>query len=338
MKKILIVFFVIIYTLVLCQVKLKIVDSKNQLPIGDVVVYCNDENIGLSNKEGQVTVPQKCNNIFVSKNEYIDRTISIKDSEIITLDKIKTINIAEVIIVKHDINKVIPEINKKFSDFIDFPENLNRKYFYHISNNLSSKNKLISMNNIILFKGTEGYFFDDSDNFIKNYKIIKKDLQKYFLYDDKYVFWKSFTCVPSSLQYNRQLKYFLSNYKSFQTKIFNDNEFLKIDAQQGNSKIILIVNKSDYGIVEFTYERKNFKEKTLKFFNQNSQKYHIDFERYQFRTNRNDLGNYTLKSFSLESTFRSLEDQSIFNQTYQITQLENVLSENSFNKKFDICD
>ena len=119
MKQTLFSLFLFIFTFNFSQNQLKLVNSKNQKPIYNASVYCEDNLLGKTDANGNLTFKTKCKKVEIFANNFEDKEVSVQKEMKVSLtpSKEKTGNIDKVILTdKSDAKalKILDEFNKNY--------------------------------------------------------------------------------------------------------------------------------------------------------------------------------------------------------------------------------
>ena len=119
MKQTLFSLFLFIFTFNFSQNQLKLVNSKNQKPIYNASVYCDDNLLGKTDANGNLTFKTKCKKVDILANNFEDKEVSVQKEMKVSLtpSKEKTGNIDKVILTdKSDAKalKILDEFNKNY--------------------------------------------------------------------------------------------------------------------------------------------------------------------------------------------------------------------------------
>ena len=78
MKQTLFSLFLFIFTFNFSQNQLKLVNSKNQKPIYNASVYCEDNLLGKTDANGNLTFKTKCKKVDILANNFEDKEAEVR--------------------------------------------------------------------------------------------------------------------------------------------------------------------------------------------------------------------------------------------------------------------
>ena len=121
MKQTLSALLLMIFAFSFSQNQLKIINSKNQKPIYNASVYCDDNIIGKTNVSGELSFKTKCKKIDILANNFESEEIEVKKSMQIALkpSSEKSGNIDRIVLNdKSDAKalKILDEVNKRYKE------------------------------------------------------------------------------------------------------------------------------------------------------------------------------------------------------------------------------
>ena len=100
MKQTLSSLFLLIFTFSFSQIQLKIISSKNQKPIYNASVYCDDNLLGKTDANGNLTFKTKCKKVDILANNFVSEEADVKKIMQISLkpSSEKTGNIERIVL------------------------------------------------------------------------------------------------------------------------------------------------------------------------------------------------------------------------------------------------
>lgn len=121
MKQTLFSLFLFIFTLNFSQNQLKVVNEKNQKPLENVAIYCDDNLIGKTNSSGTLSFKTKCKKIDLIADNFESEEAEVKKNMEILLkpSSEKTKNINKIILIdKSDTRalKILDEVDKHYKE------------------------------------------------------------------------------------------------------------------------------------------------------------------------------------------------------------------------------
>jgi len=121
MKQTLSSLFLLIFAFSFSQTQLKIISSKNQKPIYNASVYCDDNLLGKTDANGNLTFKTKCKKVDILANNFEDKEAEVKKEMQISLkpSSEKTGNIDRIVLKdKSDARalKILDEVNKRYKE------------------------------------------------------------------------------------------------------------------------------------------------------------------------------------------------------------------------------
>ena len=121
MKQTLFSLFLFIFTFNFSQNQLKLVNSKNQKPIYNASVYCDDNLLGKTDANGNLTFKTKCKKVDILASNFEDKEINLQKEMKISLQPTseKTGNIEKIVLNdKSDTRalKILDEVNKRYKE------------------------------------------------------------------------------------------------------------------------------------------------------------------------------------------------------------------------------
>ena len=337
-------YLLILISIFISSQEIKVLNKKTRKPLKDVLVYKNDKYIGITNIEGNLFLTDeldKNDTIILNKNNFeVLKLFKHELTNQILMDSIRYKNIDVVSIKKYDNVKLLEKIREKLLQKIEFYP-IKRNFFQQISSLVTNNKKLLYFND--KFYANEMGIFSNvlSNNFYADFKVItkidKKYNQKYLKYSDKYIFSRSFTCgIGTNINNDLFINEIFNNPKKFiiQSNINNDKQIL-LKISNKNITANMVVDSEDFGIYEFLYERKNFHEKSPKYFDEKPQSYFFIYEKVKY-TNDKIKNIYIPKDFSIISNFINENDGTAFKFKTERNNIE------EFNvsgiKKINLCD
>ena len=85
MKQTLSSLFIMIFAFSFSQNQLKVINSKNQKPIYNASVYCDDDLLGKTDANGNLSFKTKCKKVEIFANNFEDKEVEVKKSMEIAL-------------------------------------------------------------------------------------------------------------------------------------------------------------------------------------------------------------------------------------------------------------
>ena len=121
MKQTLSSLFIMIFAFSFSQNQLKVINSKNQKPIYNSSVYCDDDLLGKTDANGDLTFKTKCKKVEIFANNFEDKEVEVKKSMEIALkpSSEKSGNIDRIVLSdKSDAKalKILDEVNKRHKE------------------------------------------------------------------------------------------------------------------------------------------------------------------------------------------------------------------------------
>ena len=349
MKKIILCLLILTWGTYINAQKVEIIDNFSKTPIKEALVYCDDKYIGLTDEAGKLNISSKnCQNVFIFKDGYEELKTSFKDDQIIHLTPIKTALIEEVVIKRINIDDVISKVKTYFvRDHYTGARKENNLATFHAINSLRTDDKVLVYYNDIFHFINNGVFINSGfNNYSKNYRIVTEKNEKnpslygqrYYLFDNKYIFWKNFTCIANTITNEESLQNLLKNYKKYSTKITSDDDKIKIVFTSKDYYSELVIDSETGGIYEYYNKKSNFKENSPSYFDQKKQSYHIAYEDVRYiHFKEGDV--FYQKSFSTSSKFQDEKKKITFSQQYSFNPKSyNPINVSKNLRKIDTCD
>lgn len=236
---------------------LKIVSSKDKLPIEKTLIYSENDFMGETSKEGEFTFAKEFKTLKFVKEGFDDIEFVKEDLNklnwIVELNPIKLIELDEVVLMKIDdnpmtiLNKVKESRYKQFSKPSNyFHSNVEFKFEYQTIfsfNNIFFLSEGLKVNNrnAIIYKGNKKS--DSRNNLIEVFEISGKECQI-----------PVNSSIYCSLGFHEITSIFEGKLYKYELEKTEDYFVLRFIPKKKNSKLLyegyFIVDKYDYGIIE----------------------------------------------------------------------------------------
>lgn len=313
MKYLLILFLFVISNQFFAQkTKIQILNFEDNIPVENVHIYNDSILIDKTNKDGFFKInTSKINKISIIKEDFFDTIVNISNvNKTIYLKKINAIVLKEVIISNLRVESILDSTysNIKKLKNISISQNL------HFFNSLTAGNDTLSyINKRLLYKNRDGYYCENDNKIINNFKLTTDKRPIYFLKNNEIGF--NYNYIHFSEPYISPELQIITKFKeNFTYSLIKSDGYYKItfEHKKGNKEFpyngFLIIDCEDYGIYEFscktTIDKRNkrnilFKDDIINFRILNEE----SFIKYR----KNENGKYELITYKFDSQLLTLD-------------------------------
>lgn len=328
--------------------EIRILNVHNQ-PVDSVEVYLNSAKVGFTNKEGRFKVANVTakDSIFLFNKHFLNFSGKVSElAQVITLDSIRTEDIAGVTLTKTDPADIL---KKAFA--IAAQNDLYKKTGnIAVINELKVGNQILySINNKFFFKPHVGYFAENRNGVLKNFESRKEQnsvLNVYQVENHKF----SLPLLNHRLvtaRYIPQFKELIENLDNYNFSVSKKDSLLIIDFSpvRNLEKTYIgrmIVNENDFGIVEAVFNLiKNPNNKFMTSAEANTRiQFHIEREKFVIKYEKID-GKYVLLFTTYDYSFKALNGKiknKSFIMNYQLKSIDKLNVESSHQFDFQTLE
>lgn len=313
MKHLIILFTVLISNQIFSQkTKIQILNLEDNRPIENAQIYADSILIDKTNKEGNFNISiKKIKKISIIKEDYYDTIINTNAiNKNIYLRKINAIILKEVVVTNLSVENILDSIynNMRKLKNISITQNL------HFFNSFTTGSDTLSyINKRLLYKNRDGYYCENDNGIVNNFKLTKDKRPLYFIKKGEIYF--NYNYLHFSEPYiSPELQIVTKYIKEFEYSIIKSDGFYKIifEHKKNNKEFpytgYLIIDIDDYGIYEFkcitSIDKKN---KRNVIFKNNIINFRILNEESFIKYNKNENGKYELVTYKFDSELLTLD-------------------------------
>ncbi|OYQ41587.1 hypothetical protein CHU92_04320 [Flavobacterium cyanobacteriorum] len=295
------------------SITLKIISSRDELPIEGTLIYNENVFLGETNSKGEFTLARSFDKLKIIKEGYDDLELVKDDVEnwngIIKLNPIALIELEELILTNISENPLSVLRKVKESRYKQFPKPSN--YFHSKVEFKCEDQTIFSFNNVIFL--SESLQVNNKNRIIyagKKKTDYKNNLIEVFEIYEKECQIPVTTSIYCSLGFHEISPVFEGNLYNYELEKTADFFVLRFTPKKKNAKLLykgyFIIDKSDYGIIELHISLANSKNN---FWTINSYKtdqktkytFQIMEDTFMFKFSKSD-NNYFLESSSRNMT------------------------------------
>lgn len=292
------------------KIELQVLDKNNKTPIQDVMLYCDDNVISKSNKNGIVKFDQKkYDNLVIVKEDYYDTLVNITKikSNILYLKKIDFIQLKEVIVYKKNIETILDSVYSNVTKL----NKINSVKHLHFFNVLAAaKDTLLFVNNRIHFVKGKGCFIDTENSIIANFA--RRNSKTVFSLNNHPIIFNNDFIHSNNAINSFELMLVAKLKNKFLFSIFEEEDYyqIKFEPKKKNKEYpysgYFIVDKDDFGVYEFWAEIRQKNNMRNLVFNDQIINFQAISETSYIKYEKNIDGSYDLVKYAFDCELKVL--------------------------------